>query len=220
MRKVSKYFLTLIYFPFSFSFAQNADSLISLASKMKADTNKVNMFVKIARSFYTVKNNRDFYKTVDYGKLARELSKKLGFKAGEAKGLNSITVGYACKNEPQKALLYLDTALKCINDKGNKTILMNIYVNRGLVYDTLMMHKESIKNYEKAVKYAKEVKDYEVLFGLYYSLGRVYAKFNKVNEKNGVPEKVKMKETFEYFDLSQGIRQKHKVSGRPSTYQG
>jgi tetratricopeptide (TPR) repeat protein len=116
------------------------------------------------------KNGIDKYtKALEYlgGKTERNLERKAGV-------LNNLGGTYKEIKDYDKALIYLNEALKIskqINDQGN---IANVLNNQGQVYQHLGKNELALKLYQEAMELRKRAKDTAGITSSNYRLGQYY----------------------------------------------
>ncbi|MDQ1266058.1 MAG: Guanylate cyclase protein [Bacteroidota bacterium] len=135
------------------------DSLLHELTKYKNDTNRVIILNRLSFAYYADKPEE----TKRYADEALELSRKIGFKSGEAYSLSNIGTSYWVLAQYDKALNYYKKALALEESLGNKYGIASNNANIGSIY----LRKS---NFPKALDY-------------YFSSLKIY---EQLNDKNGI----------------------------------
>ena len=103
------------------TFAQNKRTIDSLQTALisaKEDTNKVNILIAFVNEY--VRSNTSPDSVIGYGNKVLELSNKINYKLGIARGYRGIGLGYKNKFDFQKSYEYFINALKIDEEIGRK----------------------------------------------------------------------------------------------------
>jgi len=130
------------------------DSLLTLLSKSKEDTNKVNIINNIADEYETM---GEFVKEFQYGNEGLAISKKLKYKKGEAKCYINIGNLYWYQSNFNKALENYLAALKINEEIGNKKGIAYGYLCVGDIYMSQGNYEKALENNLVSVKTNEEI---------------------------------------------------------------
>ncbi|MBI2722771.1 MAG: tetratricopeptide repeat protein [Bacteroidetes bacterium] len=120
------------------------DSLIKASFAMKNDSNKVNIYVKIARELlYT-----DALKALNYCDTAEILAKKLKYKRGLSKAYNAKGIYYRNISDFDNGFKYQFEAIKLAEDLKDNKLLGGAFNNLGILF-------KNQGNYKKSIYYLK-----------------------------------------------------------------
>lgn len=119
------------------------DSLRPALPSMKNDTVKVLALLDIGSSYARL-NNMD--SLLRYGQLALNLSKQIGWKRGQARGLNSTGAAYLTKEEYDAAINVFSESIPICEAIDDQRLLAQAMCNMALIYDDR-------GNYTKALDY-------------------------------------------------------------------
>jgi two-component system, NarL family, sensor kinase len=169
MKKIGCFIITLIVF-MQQPFAQTKDS-IDIYAESVSDTIGINRLV----NFCFKHKNEQPEKCARFSQLALEQSKKINFKAGEARSLNNLGAMASVKGSYSESLQYYFDALKIWESLANKRGLMFTKNNIGEVYGNLRKLDLQFQYLNEALAIATEnnFKDGEALakqnLSIYYS---------------------------------------------------
>lgn len=171
---MKKHFLLCVLIcAFSFSKAQDtqADSLLKFVATSKEDTNKVNTLNKLSEQFDI---NGDFAKSKRYADDALTLSKKLGFKKGEATAYINLRFLYKDQGNYPEALKNDIAALKIYLVLRNKSAIINAYMRIGILNEAMANYSEALKNYFYSLEESKKNNDKKSMANVYGNIGVIY----------------------------------------------
>lgn len=163
-------FLLLSFCPVVFAQQLNVDSLFTVLSKAKEDTNKVNIYRLLSVNLKFT----DPAEAIVYGKKGIELSNKLVFDNGTAGCYLGVSTGYIYSDKLDSALLYLDTALIYAHKADDPNRLGLAYLNRADIYRQLQNHQQSLKDCETALQYAEKANNDDVKARVNQTFGTVF----------------------------------------------
>jgi two-component system, NarL family, sensor histidine kinase UhpB len=154
------------------------DSLLNELSKAKEDTNKVNTYFWLSRSFRFTEPD----KAIAYGHEGILLAKKLHFDAGAAGCYLNVSVAYNYLDKIDSAMLYLDTALLHAHKVGDPNRLGLAYLNRADFYRQQQNFSQSLKDCDTALMYADRAGNDDVRARVNQTLGSVYYRQKKYEQ--------------------------------------
>lgn len=149
--------LFTLFFSSIITFGQNAiiDSLQSILSTTPADSNKVNILISLAYEFGEI----DAQKTIEYAVEAQGISKKIGFKKGEAQSTRNIGLGYYKTGRYDTAIMLCEQAVEMAKNAGLSRIMAdalntigNVYYRKGEIYKAIDTYEQILPIYEKLGK--------------------------------------------------------------------
>lgn len=134
--------------------------------------------------------SRKFYSVLEKNSTLAELYAKVYLsKAKNEKSLKEIAIGYGSigyankeKQEYNKSLMYLDSAIftsKKINHKRYPSIF---YINKGQVYEDIGDFKNALDHYIKAIKWCKKTENTHLEFITKQNIGLLKRKLGKYEE--------------------------------------
>ncbi len=151
------------------------DSLNNALKTAKEDTNKVNIYLGIARQTF----NSDIQTAFANGYKAYELAKKISFVSGEAESCNVLGVcHYFVGNLDSSEVFYL-RAISLANKYNFKKIQVKCTGNLGLVYTNLGKYDKAIEYINKALKMNEAAGDSGSIARNCADIASVYAYTNK-----------------------------------------
>ena len=154
------------------------DSLLTVLSHAKQDTNRVNLINFISKKFL----NTDANKTVEYGQQAAELSSKLNFNHGLAIAYKHIGMGYYNKGDYLNALKSYQSSLEIFKANNEKNGVANMYSQIGNVYYNKGSDDKALELYLEAQKIAEEIKDTLRTVTVLGNIGAIYGKKKQTYE--------------------------------------
>src|ERR1700689_1390379 len=157
-------------------FSQNStiDSLRSVLKNEKTDTGKIILLFNLSFAYQDSKPDSALLLAQD----AYFMSRKIKFVRGESRALNQMAYALSSIGNFPKALEYYIAQLKIEETRGFQDNIAGIYLNIALLY-------KNVKDYEKAVVYAKRADsiitankfDELALYSL-LDIGEIYEKKN------------------------------------------
>lgn len=127
--------------------ANTSDSLlIVLKNKLKDDTVKVRLLLKIAESYY----EKEPDKITDFARQAEKLSKKLGFKKGLAASYSYFGIAYFRAEQYRESYENYLKAIPIYQELGDTIQLCNTYGNIRLIF-------EAFEDFEKELEYSLKI---------------------------------------------------------------
>jgi tetratricopeptide (TPR) repeat protein len=199
-------FILILFFNFVKYYlpAQNLDSLQALLKKSKEDTSKVNLLNETSRQLI---NNGNYSVALQMSLQAKELSRKLIFKKGEARALSYIARTCMNKGDYPEALKYNLESLTIREKLQNKKDIDNTFHDIGQVYDYQGIWEKALYYYGQCLTLRKQTDDKKGIASVYSDIGIVY-------DTKGDYDKA-----LEYYTLSLKIREEIKDSvGLPDSY--
>jgi tetratricopeptide (TPR) repeat protein len=156
------------------------------------DTLIVNNLYKISQLYW----NTDRKLAYTYAKECLDLSRKIGYKLGEAKAYTSMGVINYNKGEYSLAIDYHNKSLQIRKKYNDNKGVLKCYNNLGNVYALMSNYPLAIENYYKSLKIAEDLKSkadigtaYENLANIYFFIDRnkeakeYYIKALKINKE-------------------------------------
>ena len=166
------FLLTVCCFHFYLPAQQNPiDSLQSILSTAKEDTNKVNTLNLLGKEMELI---GDFDKGIEYSQDALSLSQKLNFKKGIAKACNGLGNCNMQQGKFPEALKNYFAALKIREDIGDKKGIAASYNNIGGIYFQQGNYPEALKNYFASLKIKEAIGDKRGIAYSYHNIGNIY----------------------------------------------
>ena len=167
------------------SFAQTPeiDSLLTVISTAKEDTNKVNALNLLSEKSGWRMGNYDtaFY----YAENAKQLAEKLKFKKGIADSKNNIGIIYDDQGKYPEALKNHFASLKIREEIGDKKGIASSYNGIGVIYQRQAKYPKALENNFVALKIREEIGDKRGVSASYNNIGNIY------HEQGNYPEALK-----------------------------
>ena len=174
-KKILKFPLLLCVFFFNTQnllIAQNKqiDSLNSLISKNKEDSNKVINLLNLSKSYFST----DPALVIKYSTLAKDLAVKLNYQKGNA--LANKNLGIACYMQGNyvEAIQNWNKAMDLYKLIGDKIGQANIFSNLGAIYFNQADDTKATENYLEALKLAEVINDSLRVATVLSNIGSVY----------------------------------------------
>ncbi|CAN5368700.1 hypothetical protein BH10BAC1_BH10BAC1_15060 [soil metagenome] len=152
-----------------------ADSLKTLLSSTKEDTNKVNILIHLSDEYRSSNINR----SLEYANQSLKLSEQLNFDRGQVTSLNAIGIAYYFTSNYPQALSNYIKATKILEKTGNKKKLGNISNNIAAVYLELKQFKEAEAYFNKCLKFDEELGDSLGMAESYNNIATIYQDLGK-----------------------------------------
>ncbi|MEA2096362.1 MAG: tetratricopeptide repeat-containing sensor histidine kinase [Candidatus Cloacimonadota bacterium] len=150
-------------------FAQTKIDSLETQLKIVDNKKKVEVLNELAQAY---KSNLP-EKTMDYGKQALELSKKIDYKEGKAKALNNIATAYYLSSEYNRSIEIFFEALQIFEDIENKKDIAQTLNNIGLVYNNLSKYDESLAYYLRSMKIRENIGDKKDIAASLNNIGNI-----------------------------------------------
>jgi two-component system, NarL family, sensor kinase len=149
---------------------ERIDSLVSVLSGMKEDSNKVAVMNTI--SFLNADFNPDI--GIEYGEKSVKLAKKITWKPGLAYAYNCIGANYQEAGKSELAMKYFGNSLEIYEQMGDKENMAMIQGNLALSYASVGDNAKSLEMMLKALKYYEELKNSKGIAGMHSNIGKLY----------------------------------------------
>ena len=146
------------------------DSLKSVLSKQKEDTNKVNTLVLISKNLV----NSAPEEAIVYGIQASVLASKIHFQKGEAYALKSIGMVYYVQGNFIETLDYWFRSLALFKSTGDKLGIANMLNNIGTVYSNRADDAKALEYFLNSLHYSEEVGDKLRIATALLNIGNIY----------------------------------------------
>ncbi len=146
------------------------DSLLHVLKVAKHDTTKVNILNSL--SLKLIRSEPD--KSINYGKKALELAKKLKFKKGIASSYNNIGEIHRLQGNYPKSLEYFQKSLKIKEELGNRKGMSESYNNIGVIHWNLCNYPKSLEYFQKSLKIKEELGDRKGMSESYNNIGEIH----------------------------------------------
>lgn len=134
-------------------------TLLFLFFELKSQSNAVEIHTLQTNTFNKLVKEGNFNRVILQERKFIEASKKLGYEKGEIRGYINIAYVLNAMNRNQESLKFLEIAeikLKKADDDELQAYLNYTY---GVNYYLLGLHQRSIKNFNKALEFAKKIKN-------------------------------------------------------------
>ena len=147
-------FIYLFFLPLQ-STAQDkyTDSLKSVLTTSKEDTNKVNTLIALSEDAFGYDPNE----AIRYGLAAESLAKKLGFIKGSSVANKDIGIGHYIQADYMVAIEYWQRSLKFFEDLEDLEGVANLQSNIGAAYSTMGDEAKAIEFHLKSLKTSEEI---------------------------------------------------------------
>lgn len=167
-------YLLLIFLPvFGLSQPKNQiriDSLNSLISNAKQDTNKAFLLGKLAFEYL----QSDIDRAIEYEEQSLNLAKQLSWKKGMADSYTELGNYYTEQFDNKLAIENYTNAVRLWEQLGNKAALAKTYTNIGIAYQNENNLPNSLEFYFKALNIAEEIKDFNLVAFEQSNIGSLY----------------------------------------------
>jgi len=170
--KLKWLFILILFFLIDPSVAQinQIDSLKSILSTLKEDTNKVNTLNEL--SFNVFSNAPE--EAIEYGKAALNLAQELEYPKGVAFALKHIGLGYYMQGNYIEVLNYWERSLHSFELLGDMQGYANILNNLGAVYYNQGDDAKAIEYYLQSLETAEKIDDNLRILTALQNIGAVY----------------------------------------------
>jgi adenylate cyclase len=146
------------------------DSLLSVLSKAKSDTDKVKLQVGLAYE-YIATNPRV---GLNYGLQAVDLSEDVGWKYGIAQSNRIVAQDYMALTDYPNALKHSLKAYEVYAELNNKWGLMNTINQTGVIYRRADKTDKAVECFKEALRMAESIKDSNMIFMLLANLAGTF----------------------------------------------
>ncbi|HRG57875.1 MAG TPA: tetratricopeptide repeat protein [Bacteroidia bacterium] len=164
-------YLTLLHFAQSNAETTQIDSALSVLSKQKNDSNKVNTLNFLCWNYSDLGENE---KSIYYAKEAIKIADEINFKKGARFAYNELGANYINKADYIKALENLKIARQLafeLNDSVHAAITL---ANIANVYNNQSKYKYALENYLAAVKIFEKNNIQYAMATTYNNIGTIY----------------------------------------------
>lgn len=172
--KISLYLLFIVTLP-AFAQSPKIDSLENRLAKERSDTSRVNLTFEIAMEWWSTAPE----KTLAYAEKVLVMSKKIGYRKGEADGEYALGVYFWQKNKYPEALAHYAKSEKISRDIGNQTGVGKAIASAGIVYGEQGNYGQALDNYLQALAIFQVLRDPKRSSNILNSIGNVHK-----NQKN------------------------------------
>ncbi|WP_405209325.1 tetratricopeptide repeat protein [Aquimarina sp. LLG6339-5] len=133
---------------YGFQKLEKVDSLLHLIdAHNKENAEKVDLLNTVGFEYWIVDANQ----SINFGKEALRISKKIGYTKGQARANRIIGVAYWAQGHLNKALTYLNNSYKLYDNIEDQVGLANTKLNIGMVYADLKEYTKALNFYEEAI---------------------------------------------------------------------
>ena len=174
--RISILFLLLIKFNFVYAIQNEIDSALSVLSKQKSDTNKVNTLNFLCWKYSDLGENE---KTIYFANQAIEIAKKINFKKGERAATNEIAIVYINTGDYEKALKVLEKTVALAFEINDSISAAKALVNTGNVYNRLSNYTLSLDYYQRALKIFQALKNEFASAVVFNHIGTIYMDYKE-----------------------------------------
>ncbi|MCF7793822.1 MAG: tetratricopeptide repeat protein [Candidatus Cloacimonetes bacterium] len=171
--------ILIIIFCFSLISAQTS-KIDSLDIRIENTTGKekVDALNDLSKAYWQI----DPTYSVEYGETSRKLARKEKYKAGEAKALNNIGVGYFYLGDSETGMEFLMDALELRKEIGDKKEIVTALNNIGIIYDAINDYNNALKFYLESLKIEEEIGNDKGIAGSLNNIGIVYENLSNFNK--------------------------------------
>jgi tetratricopeptide (TPR) repeat protein len=185
--------LFLICFHHSFA-ANDISTLEKQLSRMKEDTAKVNVLLKLGEHYCSVENE----KALGFLQEAYTISTSKSYTIGMGKSLLWQGRVYYYKDDYRLGLKYLDKAKTILEKTDEFDDLSFTYFGKGEIYKIRGDYIHALEMYKEAIRYAEIAGNDTLLSSYYGSIGVVLLNRNEIEKALGYFKKsISMKETID-----------------------
>jgi signal transduction histidine kinase len=166
-------FISFIFINHSLVVGQNRHEIDSISALNKSETNKE----KLADNYNNLANlysHNDIDSAYFFVKKALELSKKAGYKNGEAEAYYLFSYFDDRTGKLEKAIDNLQKAITIYTELGDSSYLTGCYNNLGVLYSYSTDQKTSLEYFIKAMNLAEQHKETFALSEAYSNIGSYY----------------------------------------------
>lgn len=159
------------------------DSLVNLLPQIKetkADTNKVNFYNNLSFQFRLYSNNPQ--KAVDFAESAQTIAHNLHYEQGEATAWHNKGLAYFNESKFFEALECHEYALALRTQIGDKRGISRSLTAKGIALQQQGNLDLALEAFFQSVKIAEEIKDTVSMAVVYFSIGNVYSKQQKLEK--------------------------------------
>ena len=174
----NRYFLTAIIILTSLAAlaqSRTLDSLRQVLATQTEDTNRVNTLISICIEQEGMHTDSIF----STAQKALALSKKIGYKVGEADAYNWFALAYHKQGKLMKSADYLVKSTNVFQAIGKTSALPSLYINLAIVYTTAGEEANAINFANKAIALYEVSGTQTELMTAIYNLGDFYTRFGK-----------------------------------------
>jgi serine phosphatase RsbU (regulator of sigma subunit) len=189
---MKKCFALIFLFMQFFCYAnRKTDSLITKLQKSKTDTNKVNLYSKIAREFLYM----DAAKALSYADSGEILGKKLNYQRGVCRAYIVKGIYYRNSGDYNNGFKYQFDAIKIAEKIKDKKLIASGYTNLGILF-------KNQGNYKKAIEYHLQSKQKYTELGDKMGVANCYQNMSNTYRRDKQPDKAieSSREAFKLFD--------------------
>ncbi|NUM49785.1 MAG: tetratricopeptide repeat protein [Flavobacteriales bacterium] len=155
-----------------FAFERNAylDSLITLTNSDATDTQKLNVYIKLASTLLNNNNKQ----SLEYGKKAFKIARSINSKKGMSDALNGLGNVYYALGEFVYAKSCFENAQLIAEKENFKLVLANAYSGLGLVYLTQSLYPKALEYFFNALRINEEINNDQGILNNMGNIGIVY----------------------------------------------
>jgi len=137
----------------------------------KSDSERVKILYGLC---YELTKISSYKKARQYGELALDIAKQIGFKTGEDRGDYYLGVLCYYQRRTDDALKYLQQAFLLEEGIGDKKIISSTYLMLGLVQVNQSNYADAMKNFELGLKLKIAINDKSGIATAYHNMGIVH----------------------------------------------
>jgi len=194
---------SLLVFSIDISAQNTVDSLKTVLSTSKEDTNKVNVLVKLSEKFRTTNTGQ----SLEYANQAAQLAEKLNFNRGLVSSHNCIGIAYYFMGNYPLALSNYIKCTKILEKLGDKKKLSALNNNIAAVYLELKQNADAEIYFNKSLKIDEELGDSVGMAESYNNLATINQDLGK--------DDIALAYNLKALRIREAI---HDIAGLPSTF--
>lgn len=165
--------ISFIFVNHSFVVGQNRHEIDSIAALNKTETNKENLADNY-NNLADLYSHRDIDSAYFFVKKALEISKKAGYKNGEAEAYYLLSYFDDRTGKLEEAIENQEKAINIYTELGDSSYLVGCYNNLGVLYSYGTDQKTSLEYFIKAMNLAEEINETFALSEAYSNIGSNY----------------------------------------------
>jgi len=168
---MKKFFTLLFLCSYFFCHSQGkVDSLIIKLQKLKADSNKVNSYAKIAREYLYI----DAKKALAYADSSEELGKKINYPRGIVRAIIAKGIYHRNSGNYDQAFKYQFEAIGISEKLNDNKLIATGYNNLGILFKNQGKYRDAIIYLKKAKQKYIELGDKSGLANAHQNLSNAY----------------------------------------------
>lgn len=146
------------------------DSLKDAVKELPNDSNKVNAYINLAKSYTRI----DADSALMYCNSAIKIGRESGFYAGVANAYRQIGIVHYMKGEYEKAIDNFTLSLQTWQDAGDEKGVGRAYMNIGIIHFNLGQYDKALENYMKSSEIQMRINDVDGLARSNNNIANIY----------------------------------------------